>query len=1423
MAESQVQLKREEIVGDEVILTDINPHTTTESVTDLENGLQLDDTLNRLWSKVNDRLKRYVHSINGRSGIIVLTADDVGLGNVDNMSFADVQNWVIDQIKEEFGSRAFKLYNNMDEAKAAEDSNDKSLSGAGFYASAGLTAEDDKLGYIGVFMWDDDNEVLNMSSRPVNIIGSTDNSVLYNEVSNGRDYSGGKLGINIWKDEDGLEIYNGTSADPINDPKENAGLRLVRDNIIPKLETMAGCYGSDFEHPGTAEDSWLYADTHPNDAPTVKIIYDGKDLSTNSVFYAKRTFKLKDQFICCFSAKYGFDYDTQTEMLNLPAGVDKALVDQHTALGIVTEINKDAQDNITSYTVEFTPMTPRVGDGIKYANYDNKYSSRDIHNLIETMHNNQLGINTARGIVTTVVVHDDVLDPSTTYIPDDYFGFTAGNLSGFTIRRNRDQRNPSDGKSYSPGVTGYIFTNLPAGPFPASDPRYRRSFQEMDGIAITPDASLCVIPNSKYRSEGADHRLQKNPDNPDALVTKQYNSFVDPEEPGQITRIMHGSSGATNWITDADFYKNDDSETSDGLSLLGINLNKAMMRLSILSPDTTTVPALANISGLRIYQYSKTVDGRIFGGETANDIPEKYQVSEMTGGLAINCGKYLHIEPSGYYCEAEDFYDGGKLTIDTGFGFEPDEDGKMIISIDAGKGLQKYTDDQGTDRLGVKLHHGGLLFDAGGLAEGALSLTNLFVTHGNAISMNSIFLTDDEKRIFDNTGNEYETNGGGPHTFVFSINADKGILIDTENKLRIKTETYKIEYDENGNPKRNADGSKVRSAHGHGLQFYSDDGQFPRSPFPAGWGEDEADWDPLKVHYNNDALGIQVNDPDTGTNHGLYINDKGTLCVEEAAAEIVKKWKIEGTEVVTINGVEADREKKTYEYVPNKDALTIKLGKGLIFIDERNSAYDPDEGDGCPCCDCINYDNGSGTKGATFEIYDYIKSDGHQKIESIATTFNINTTHIIAISFMVDYGNIKNGSVIFEVGKHGASGAQAIMYEKTPNPTAVVMLYEGSGTGTRLAQPSADGTLMKDKRYDLIAAFNPTLLHVEWADSTIASQLVEAESSSSVSGVTLSDMLISVCGPSGVANEDLNSAVRIYGIQMFEDDGDTMIADLVPCKSSAGYFGLFDRVNNRFYRDNSVDIEHDFEGGTPTGEVINGKGEPITPPDPTTLVTYDVLTYVATDGRQKAIADIEFTSPSSPHFIIPSIKTTSTTNQTFFEIGDHEAVGTQYGCMKGGVKTFGIYDTTSVELAQDSGDAAVANVNIFDGYAQFETGKMFIKWIEDNTEQQLTNTQSNKNDFNVSSGELKRTPITFFGTTGASSDNNASIYFYGLKIAENNRENVIADFIPVISSDNVVGLFDKTNKKFVTKTDGSSDFIAGSRTGERLDYEGNPI
>ena len=1428
MAESQVQLKREEIVGDEVVLTDIDPSTSSDSVLHKANGLPMNEEIARLWNSINDKLSRVVNSVNGRTGVVVLTAEDVGLGNVDNMSFAEIQDWVIERMKLEFNNRAFKLFTYLDEVDTILATNDKSMSGCGFYSEHGRQQDNDNRAYIGVFWWDNASQTLQYSSRSIQIIGATDASVLYNEQSAGRDYRNGKLGVNIWKDEDGLELYEGASPDPL-DPKANSGLRLNRDKIIPHFETMLGCYGSDFENPGAADDSWLYASTHPNDAPTVKIIYDGKDLTTNGTFYAKRIFKLKDQFICCFSAKYGYNYDDQCENLNLPAGVSPALVDQHNALGIVTEVIRDDQDVVTSYTVEFTPLAPRVGDGIAYANYFKKYTyNDDPHEYVDTMHNNQLSINTARGAVTTNVIHDDILDPASTYIPEDYFKLEHTNVSGLTIRRNRDQRK-TNGESYAPGVTSYAFTNLPAGPFPTNDPRYRSSYTKIDGIAITPDASLCIIPHSNYQISD-EHLFDISPYEPDSDPIKQYNSFIDFYDGGSgNVNNLRGSLASSNWRSDADFYDNDNSSSANGFSMLGVNLNKAMMRLHV-SPDITTLPALANISGLKVFQYSKTVDGRIFGGETAGDVPENYQMSEMTGGLAINCGKFLKIEPSGYHGDSDKFYDGGKLTIDTGIGMV-DEDGKLSVAISTGKGLTQYTDQQGTERLGIKLHRSGMVFKYGSaLGEnGALTLANGYADHLSGIILKKVVLSDRELRWFEESDNDYDSHFNENYTHVFGINQYDGIQIDEDNLVSVKNYTMKYVYDDAGN-KVIEDGHYKRKKIYHGLQFYGEEA--PYGSIAPGEGQTDPNYEPFKIAMNESGLGVKVADAD-GTTHGLSINEEGTLCVEEKT-EMLKRWTIEGTEVTIINGVEADRQQKAYDYLPNKDSLTIKLGKGLIFVDNRSGGYDPDDPDGCPCgCDCINYDNGSGSSGATFEIYDYIESDGRQKIDSIAVTFSSSAKHIIQLSYVLDT-SISQEVVLFEVGRNGNSGTQSICaFVGTGNKVAPMTQIVTATQDCVVASISAtqsDAGIMEGLRYDTTATFQPGIISATWVDTTAHPDVTTPTVATALSTTTpMSDMLMSLFGPSAVENVDKNAKIKFYGLKLYDEDLEHCIADFAPCRSSAGYYGIFDRVGKRFYRNNSTDTEQDFTPGQPTGEIINRKGEPVTPPDPEILVTYDLLEFIQSDGHQRIATSVQFNSSTSSHYIIPEIQTAGLADQIFYSIGDINEIGSQYGGVSDGKKQFGIMDisgSTSVNysISQDPVDVATANPMIFDGYVLYEKERLFVKWIEDNTVAQLTHVTDSKDDFTVSSGGLLRLPVSLFaGVLNGETYKPSSIYMYGFKIAENDPNNIIANFVPCISSNNEIGLFDFVSKTFVKKTDDSTAFTAGNRTGRRIDYRGNYI
>ena len=95
MSMDKVQLKQEELLDGQVVLSDINPVTNTKSIEDSANGLPMTETISRIWSAINNKLSRIVNSVNGRTGVVVLTSEDVGLGNVDNVSYEEIKQWRI--------------------------------------------------------------------------------------------------------------------------------------------------------------------------------------------------------------------------------------------------------------------------------------------------------------------------------------------------------------------------------------------------------------------------------------------------------------------------------------------------------------------------------------------------------------------------------------------------------------------------------------------------------------------------------------------------------------------------------------------------------------------------------------------------------------------------------------------------------------------------------------------------------------------------------------------------------------------------------------------------------------------------------------------------------------------------------------------------------------------------------------------------------------------------------------------------------------------------------------------------------------------------------------------------------------------------------------------------------------------------------
>ena len=89
MSIDKVKLQQQEVVDNEIVNTDINPVTSTTSVFDESTGLSMQDTLDRVWNAINSKLSRYVNSVNNKTGVVVINANDIGLGKVDNVSFND--------------------------------------------------------------------------------------------------------------------------------------------------------------------------------------------------------------------------------------------------------------------------------------------------------------------------------------------------------------------------------------------------------------------------------------------------------------------------------------------------------------------------------------------------------------------------------------------------------------------------------------------------------------------------------------------------------------------------------------------------------------------------------------------------------------------------------------------------------------------------------------------------------------------------------------------------------------------------------------------------------------------------------------------------------------------------------------------------------------------------------------------------------------------------------------------------------------------------------------------------------------------------------------------------------------------------------------------------------------------------------------
>lgn len=486
MAENEnVQLKREEVVDQEVVLSDIFPNTNTDSILDDRTGGSLSRTLDTILNAINNKLARVVNSVNGRTGVVVLDKGDVNLDNVDNVSFDDIKRWVLEQMRNAFDKHAIKLFNNMREAEEFARNHDESYSGTGFYAERGFVDASldyiDERSYIGYFEYSELDHELKMYYRIIDTVGGTDNSIIYNTFIAGKgDFRGGKLGVNIWRYEDALHLYENAGGQTATESSlVSDGLCIDKNKIAPALYAFEGCYGTG---ETTDPDAFLYFDgTYPPNAVGITIILNGYTLCSSSNTFTKQQFKINDLILCSFD-----DVNYYESNGDLKSGINANLIKRQPAIGKVVQAPSLATPNV-SYIVQFFTIKPMTGGGLKYESHKT-YSGATPDNMLSVSH----------------------LQGSPLENPEEVDMYDASGLVSF----NDNARTATSGK---PQVAYNMSTPIGVRQMIHGDAN--------SGLAVNPASALCVSPSDQAHMP-VDNIPLKAPTNTNG-VGKHVGGYLD--------------------------------------------------------------------------------------------------------------------------------------------------------------------------------------------------------------------------------------------------------------------------------------------------------------------------------------------------------------------------------------------------------------------------------------------------------------------------------------------------------------------------------------------------------------------------------------------------------------------------------------------------------------------------------------------------------------------------------------------------------------------------------------------------------------------------------------------------------------------------------------------------------------------------------
>lgn len=660
--DKNVQLKEEEIVGQESVLSDIYPRSDTSSIEDNRTGENLDITLANIYEMINNKLTRVVNSVNGRSGSIVLSQEDVGLSNVDNISFDDIKSWTNETILNAFDNKNLVLSSTSETLARLLTYGDPAYNRASFFVTNWSTTDlRPALGKIRIPDPDDSSNPYKVYSRMLNTIEETDKAFTYEN---------GKLNLNLAPDQHGLTIGSD-------------GLRLDADVLKRGIRVFENFYyfENSEETSKSADSSIIVRDTgflldyltgqDPTlDAPKATIrIGARKILSENGsdpIHYI-------DPFIA--------NSLTEDVLIIITGTIhDRNLVGDNiyynqslVSTGPVIGYLKIDEEGI--YNFYFVPFTISPGFGL-INTVGNPWHEQQSPN---GYYHNALSVNT---IIDERNISSEYKNESRI----SYSGLQA--IASASAPFNSmddvkpDQVTPSSDQTDTL-LTSMNFIMTPEGRTNLFDEYYSSpDYLFKGGLFVPTDASLCAMPYERYGYRTADESGERS------------NAFI-------------------NWFAPTPYYANPATIANhkgfmNSPTFIGINLLKGYTEDENVDGSKTAY----SLSGLRVIDpgqltiskhNSRTLNWEMFGmneevdanrfitaryshvderlvNEGALDSPLTPADLLHTGGLMVNVGKGLEIMPFGVADNGVTFDRMGKVNVRLGAGLEFDKYNRITVT-----------------------------------------------------------------------------------------------------------------------------------------------------------------------------------------------------------------------------------------------------------------------------------------------------------------------------------------------------------------------------------------------------------------------------------------------------------------------------------------------------------------------------------------------------------------------------------------------------------------------------------------------------------------------------------------------------------------------------------------------------------------------